>query len=128
MDETLNTGFFVVHTAWIVFTCVGWIWKRTRPWQLMTVALSALSWFGLGVWYGWGYCPCTDWHWQVRTRLGVVDPPFAPATKRYCRNASTGSMFAAARAGHALATRMTATRETIEIAYTHGSSGVTPTS
>ena len=28
----------------------------------------------LGVWYGWGYCPCTDWHWQVRARLGFDDP------------------------------------------------------
>jgi hypothetical protein len=54
---------------------VGWIWRRTRPWQLATVSLTALSWFGLGVWYGWGYCPCTDWHWQVRARLGHQDPP-----------------------------------------------------
>ena len=29
----------------------------------------------LGFWYGWGYCPCTEWHWQVRSRLGFVDPP-----------------------------------------------------
>ena len=27
------------------------------------------------VFYGWGYCPCTDWHWQVRARLGFDDPP-----------------------------------------------------
>jgi hypothetical protein len=39
------------------------------------VSLTALSWFGLGVWYGWGYCPCTDWHWQIRARLGYHDPP-----------------------------------------------------
>jgi hypothetical protein len=51
------------------------MWKRTRPWQLATVALTALSWFGLGARYGWGYCPCTDWHWQVRARLGFDDPP-----------------------------------------------------
>lgn len=44
-------------------------------WQLVTVALTALSWFGLGIWYGWGYCPCTEWHWQVRARLGHHDPP-----------------------------------------------------
>jgi len=40
-----------------------------------TVSLTALSWFGLGVRYGWGYCPCTDWHWQVRARLGYDNPP-----------------------------------------------------
>jgi hypothetical protein len=74
-DEILNVGFFLFHTAWIVFTCLGWAWRRTRRWQLATVTLTALSWCGLGIWYGWGYCPCTDWHWQVRARLGYDDPP-----------------------------------------------------
>ena len=74
-DEIFNVGFFVFHTAWIVFNCVGWAWRRTRRWHLATVTLTALSWFGLGIWYGWGYCPCTDWHWQVRARLGYDDPP-----------------------------------------------------
>jgi hypothetical protein len=27
----------------------------------------------LGIWYGWGYCVSTDWHWQVRQRLGYFD-------------------------------------------------------
>jgi hypothetical protein len=75
MDQFLNVGFFVFHTAWIAFNCIGWAWRRTRRWQLGTVALTAVSWFGLGVWYGWGYCPSTDWHWSVRERLGYQDPP-----------------------------------------------------
>ncbi len=75
MDHILNVGFFIFHSAWILFNCIGWVWKRTRRWQLVTVSLTAMSWFGLGLWYGWGYCPCTDWHWQVRERLGYVDPP-----------------------------------------------------
>ena len=75
MDQLLNVGFFVFHTTWIAFTCLGWIWRRTRPWQLALVLLTALSWFGLGAWYGWGYCPCTDWHWQARVRLGYDVPP-----------------------------------------------------
>jgi hypothetical protein len=75
MDQALNLAFFVFHTTWIAFNCLGWMWARTRPWQLATVALTALSWFGLGLWFGWGYCPCTDWHWQVRERLGFSDPP-----------------------------------------------------
>ena len=75
VDQALNVGFFIVHTAWIAFNCLGWIWRRTRPWQLATVSLTAFSWFGLGVVYGWGYCPCTDWHWEVRARLGADDPP-----------------------------------------------------
>lgn len=74
MDEALNPGFFIGHTSWIIFICIGWIWRRTRRWHLAAIALTALSWFGLGVWYGWGYCPFTDWHWQVRDRLGYRDP------------------------------------------------------
>jgi hypothetical protein len=75
MDERLNVAFFVFHTSWIAFTCLGWIWRATRPWQLAAAALTTLSWLGLGALYGWGYCPCTDWHWQVRARLGYQDPP-----------------------------------------------------
>jgi hypothetical protein len=75
VDQLLNVAFFVFHTSWVVFNCVGWMWRRTRRWHLATVALTAASWFGLGVMYGWGYCPCTDWHWQVRERLGYRDPP-----------------------------------------------------
>jgi hypothetical protein len=74
VDEVLNLSFFVFHTLWIGFNCVGWLWRRTRRWHLATVCLTALSWFGLGIWYGWGYCLCTDWHWQVRARLGYRDP------------------------------------------------------
>lgn len=74
-DEALNVAFFVFHTSWVAFNGLGWIWRRTRRWHLATVALTAASWFGLGLRYGWGYCPCTDWHWQVRERLGYRDPP-----------------------------------------------------
>jgi len=75
MDQALNIAFFVCHSAWIAFVCTGWIWKRTRPWQLAAIALTAASWFVLGFRYGWGYCPLTEWHWQVRARLGFIDPP-----------------------------------------------------
>jgi hypothetical protein len=66
----LNVFCFIVHTLWIAFVCTGWIWRRTRPWHLAATALTALSWFGLGFWYGWGYCLCADWHWRIRDRLG----------------------------------------------------------
>ncbi len=35
--------------------------------------LTAFSWFVLGIWKGWGYCLCTDWHWQVRGAMGIHD-------------------------------------------------------
>jgi hypothetical protein len=75
MLQSLNLAFFAFHTAWMVFLCVGWAWRRSRPWHLGAVGLTAASWFGLGYWYGWGFCLCTEWHWQVRERLGYQDPP-----------------------------------------------------
>src|SRR5918994_6585332 len=75
MDAVLNIAFFGVHTLWTLFNCIGWMWRRTRPWHLAAVTTTGASWFVLGIWYGWGYCPCTDWHWRIRERLGYVDPP-----------------------------------------------------
>lgn len=30
---------------------------------------------GLGYFYGWGYCLLTDWHWEIKRKLGEVDLP-----------------------------------------------------
>jgi hypothetical protein len=66
----LNVFFFAFHTVWTLFNCVGWVWKRTRRIHLVTMLLTGLSWFVLGIWYGWGYCLCTDWHYRVLEKLG----------------------------------------------------------
>lgn len=73
MYQLLNIFFFIFHTAFTIFNCLGWIWKKTRRWNLYTLLLTAFSWFFLGIWFGWGYCLCTDWHWQVREKLGYRD-------------------------------------------------------
>jgi hypothetical protein len=72
--QFLNVFFFVFHTCWVIFNSVGWIWKQTRKWHLVTIAVTAFCWFVLGFWYGWGFCPCTEWHWQIRSRMGYHDP------------------------------------------------------
>lgn len=69
----LNIFFFVFHTAFTLFNIVGWIFKSTRKLHLITLSLTAFSWFVLGIWYGWGYCFCTQWHWEVRRKLGFTD-------------------------------------------------------
>ncbi len=70
--EFLNVFFFAFHTALILFNSLGWIFRKTRKWNLLTLGITAFSWFVLGIWYGWGYCFCTDWHWEVREKLGYV--------------------------------------------------------
>ena len=73
MYQFLNFFFFAFHTAFTLFNMVGWIFPATRRWHLATILLTAASWFILGIWYGWGYCACTDWHWEVREKLGYHD-------------------------------------------------------
>ena len=73
MLEFLNFFFFVFHTVFTFFNITGWAFRKTRRLNLATLLLTAFSWFVLGIWYGWGYCFCTDWHWQVREKLGYHD-------------------------------------------------------
>jgi hypothetical protein len=73
MYAFLNVFFFVFHTCIVLFILFGWIWKKTRLANLILIVLTAFSWFFLGIWYGFGYCPCTDWHWRVRMKLGLYD-------------------------------------------------------
>ena len=69
----LNLFFFIFHTAFTFFNILGWAFPQTRKWNLITLLLTAFSWFILGIWYGWGYCICTDWHYKVRQHLGFQD-------------------------------------------------------
>lgn len=73
MLHFLNYFFFAFHTAFTLFNIVGWLFRKTRKWHLVAMILTALSWFVLGIWYGFGYCACTDWHWDVREQLGYHD-------------------------------------------------------
>ncbi|MDP4261380.1 MAG: DUF2784 family protein [Bacteroidota bacterium] len=71
--QFLNYFFFTFHTLFTLFNITGWLFPKTRKWNLVTLLLTAFSWFVLGIWYGWGYCFCTDWHWEVRQQLGYHD-------------------------------------------------------
>ena len=69
----VDVFFFGFHTIIILFNVFGWIIPKWRFANLILLSLTAFSWFVLGIWYGWGYCFCTDWHWQVRELLGYQD-------------------------------------------------------
>jgi len=73
--QALDVGFYSFHTFIILFNMFGWIWKPARKWHVGLVVITAFSWFVIGglLGYGWGYCFCTDWHWQVRQALGYND-------------------------------------------------------
>jgi preprotein translocase subunit Sec61beta len=71
LDILLTLAHFVL----IGFNLFGWIWPKTRKAHLITVAATAFSWFVLGIWFGWGYCPITDWQWKVKEKLGETGLP-----------------------------------------------------
>ena len=72
----LDIFFVVFHSSLIIFNLFGWIWKRTRIINLVTLLLTGASWLFLG----WlvrmpGYCPFTDWHFRILEKLGKTDLP-----------------------------------------------------
>jgi len=71
--QALDIAFFTFHTVLVLFNLLGWVVPKWRKWNLATLAATAFSWFVMGIWFGWGYCLCTDWHFQIRRRLGYVD-------------------------------------------------------
>ena len=65
----------IVHLVIIFFNLVGWIPAPTRKAHLVSIILTAASWFLLGLWFGIGYCPITEWQWQVKEKLGETNLP-----------------------------------------------------
>ncbi len=91
MLEIIDLFFVIFHTTFIVFNLFGWIWKKTRKANLVTLVLTGASWFILGIFYGIGYCPLTDWHFNVLHRLGKTDLPHSYT--KYLADRLTGMDF-----------------------------------
>ncbi|MGB7393023.1 MAG: DUF2784 family protein [Pricia sp.] len=73
--QLLSYFFYVFHTALILFNLVGWMHRKTRRWNLITLLATFGSWVVLGIWKGWGYCFLTDWHYDILRQLGERDMP-----------------------------------------------------
>lgn len=72
----LDIFFVVFHTALIVFNLTGWMWKKTRMANLITLLVTGASWLILGLITGTlGYCPLTDWHFRILYKLGKTGFP-----------------------------------------------------
>lgn len=71
----LDIFFTVFHTFIVLFNLFGWIWKKTRRMNLIVLLLTAGSWVILGIFYGFGYCPLTEWHFRILEKLGYSDLP-----------------------------------------------------
>ncbi|MFN2314776.1 MAG: DUF2784 domain-containing protein [Bacteroidales bacterium] len=74
----LDIFFVIFHTSLTLFNMFGWIWKKTRLANLITLALTGGSWLILGMIAGMiGYCPLTDWHFNILYKLGKTDLPIS---------------------------------------------------
>ncbi|HSI77505.1 MAG TPA: DUF2784 family protein [Lunatimonas sp.] len=67
--------FLFFHTGLMLLNLTGWIWRPLRKWHLVSILLTFASWVVLGICYGWGYWPLTDWHWDILRQRGVRDIP-----------------------------------------------------
>ncbi len=75
MLRALDIFFTFLHLFIIGFNLIGWAFKSTRKIHLLVISATIICWFILGIWYGIGYCPITDWQWQVKEKLGIYNLP-----------------------------------------------------
>lgn len=75
MLHFLDYFFIIFHSLVIIINLFGWIWRKTRKINLVLLTLTSLSWGVLGIFYGFGYCPITDWHYEVLHKLGEFNMP-----------------------------------------------------
>lgn len=73
--EILNILFHFLHLAVIFVNLTFWLSFRTLRIAQITQILTLINWFGFGLYYGFGYCFLTDWHWQIKEKLGEKDVP-----------------------------------------------------
>jgi hypothetical protein len=72
----LDIFFIIFHSSLVIFNLFGWILRRTRIWNLTTLLLTGASWLLLGLIIGTlGYCPLTEWHFNVLSKLGETNLP-----------------------------------------------------
>ncbi len=72
----LDIFFIIFHTTLIIFNLIGWIWVKSRRFNLITLLLTGASWSLLGLITGTpGYCPLTDLHFIIVSKLGESNLP-----------------------------------------------------
>lgn len=75
MLKFLDIFFTLFHTFLILFNLFGWLIKKTRILNFISLFITGFSWTFLGIFYGFGYCPLTDWHFKILKKLGYLNLP-----------------------------------------------------
>ncbi|WP_424963570.1 DUF2784 domain-containing protein [Ekhidna sp.] len=76
MNVFLDNFLTFFHSAFVLFVLTGWMFKSTRRAHIIAIGLTIIAWLGIG-WYKGviGYCPLTDWHWDIKRELGERNIP-----------------------------------------------------
>ena len=88
----IDVLFSLLHIVIILFNLSGWIFPATRRVYFISVTITSFCWFILGIWFGWGYCPLTEWQWHIKEQLGATGLPASFIT--WFANKITGMHFA----------------------------------
>jgi hypothetical protein len=68
--QILDFIFHILHIFIILFFLIGWVFPITRFAHFILAILMLISWYGLGIIYGYGYCLITDIQWKIKKVLG----------------------------------------------------------
>lgn len=72
--KLLNLCFHLIHLSIIFFFLFGWLFKTMRLAHFILSLLILISWCGLGIFFGFGYCLVTDIQWKIKKRLNQEPP------------------------------------------------------
>ena len=63
------------HSALVLFILTGWFFPKIREAHFWVLTATLVAWLVVGSWIGTiGYCPITDWHWDIKRALGERPP------------------------------------------------------
>ncbi|XOV94013.1 MAG: DUF2784 domain-containing protein [Bacteroidota bacterium] len=76
MLEVYDYAFTIFHSLFILFVLFGWIHPRTQRIHQVALLLTLVAWLLIGIYIGTiGYCPLTDWQWDIKRELGYRNLP-----------------------------------------------------
>ncbi len=61
----------IIHSCLLLIVLFGWLLPATQTIHLVVLALVGLSWFGIGIFKGIGYCMLTDMQRRIKEHLGT---------------------------------------------------------
>lgn len=73
--QLIDAAFHFVHITIIIINMTFWLSFKTLRIAQVTLVLTLVSWVGFGLYYGFGYCFLTDWHWQLKEKIGDTNLP-----------------------------------------------------